>query len=312
MPIPQTDPIVNLPMITPFDDQDRIDHDAIGRNVERWLVANSVASGQDEADRRPGAVGIFLVGSASGEEWFLSESEKLEIASTVKQALGGERCLMGGIDCPSVTETLRRAEAFVERGAEMVRIRIPRYEAVVLNYFEQVVRRCPVPILVMHQPNPERFGFAGPPAASPEVVGEVCSMDGVFGYTTDHDVRYEWRVGQHIPSGKRFWICNGSLILHGTMIGCNGTTTAFSNIWPAALRELLTLGMSGRYSEAQELQTHIQKIDAIMLPYQAAGIKAGLNLLGFEGTQPRKPTRPFPSERIPELEFAMRNAKLLT
>ncbi|MBM80377.1 MAG: hypothetical protein CMJ78_07260 [Planctomycetaceae bacterium] len=301
MPIPEIDPIVNLPMITPFDDQDRIDHDAITRNVEKWMSA---------ADEGTPAVGIFLVGSASGEEWFLNENDKLEILSTVKQTVGNDRCVMGGIDCPSVTETLKRAEAFVERGAEIVRIRIPRYEPVVLDYFQQVVPRCPVPILLMHQTNPERFGFAGTPAATPEVVGEVCSMDGVFGYTTDHDVRYEWRVGQQIPTGKRFWICNGSLILNGTLIGCNGTTTAFSNIWPAALHRLLRLGMAGEYREAQELQTHIQKIDAIMLPYQAAGVKAAMNLLGFEGTHPRKPIRPFPEEKIPELETALRNAGL--
>jgi dihydrodipicolinate synthase/N-acetylneuraminate lyase len=311
MPIPQDDPIVNLPMITPFDDQDQIDHAAIERNVEKWLAAGKTVDAA-EVPRSNGAVGIFLVGSASGEEWFLNEDDKLEIASTVKHTLGADRCLMGGIDCPSVTETLRRAEAFAERGAELVRIRIPRYESVVLDYFKHVVPRCPVPILLMHQSNPEKFGFAGTPAATPEVVGEICEMDGVFGYTTDHDVRYEWRVGQQIPVGKRFWICNGSLILQGTLIGCNGTTTAFSNIWPAALSEMLSLGMAGRFQEAQDLQTHIQKIDAIMLPYQAAGVKAAMNLLGFEGTRPRQPTKPFPESQIPELETAIRNAKLLT
>jgi dihydrodipicolinate synthase/N-acetylneuraminate lyase len=181
----------------------------------------------------------------------------------------------------------------------------------VLDYFKEVVPRCPVPILLMHQSNPEKFGFAGTPAATPEVIGEVCAMDGVFGYTTDHDVRFEWRVGQQIPAGKRFWICNGSLILHGTMIGCNGTTTAFSNIWPAALHKLLVLGMANQYAEALELQTHIQKIDAIMLPYQAAGVKAAMNLRGFDGTHPRKPTKAFPENRLSELESAMRNAKLI-
>jgi dihydrodipicolinate synthase/N-acetylneuraminate lyase len=313
VPIPQVDPIVNIPMITPFDDQDRIDHDAIARNVEKWLAIETPIDDQDTPGDAPAgkAVGVILVGSASGEEWFLNEEDKRAIASTVKQTMGNERCMMGGIDCPSVTETLHRAEAFAELGAEMVRIRIPRYEAVVPDYFKQVVARCPVPILLMHQSNPERFGFAGDPAASPEVIGDICSMDGVFGYTTDHDVRYEWRVGQCIPPGKRFWICNGSLILQGTMIGCNGTTTAFSNIWPAALRRLLVLGLAGRYSEAEELQTHIKKIDAIMLPYQAAGVKAALNIMGFDGTHPRQPTRPFPDDLIPTLESTMRAAKLL-
>ena len=92
-------------MVTPFGANDEVDHDAVSSNVERWL--KTPASG-------------FLVGSQSGEEWSLSEDEKLAIVKTVSQTLNGERYVMGGIDCPSVTETLRRAEAFAEAGAELL------------------------------------------------------------------------------------------------------------------------------------------------------------------------------------------------
>ncbi len=296
MPIPNTDPIINVPMVTPFDAADRVDHNAVARNVERWLKL---------------PLDCFLVGSATGEEGFLSEDEKLAVARTVSDTLQGKRCLMGGIDCPSVTETLRRAEAFAGVGAELVRVRLPRSEATIVDYFEQVLPRCPVPVLLMHQSIPERFGLAGPPAASPEVIGRVAAMDNVFGYVTDHDVRFESRVRWHVPADRRFWICNGSIILQGAMIGCNGTTTAFANIWPAALRELLTLGIDNRFDEARSLQASVQRIDAIMLPYLASGVKAALNLLGFDGTQPRSPTRPMPPAAVAELEAVMRTAGLL-
>lgn len=296
MTIAQQDPIVTIPMVTPFDDQDRVDHEAIAFNVQRWLGT---------------ALTGFIVGTASGEEWFLSENEKLEIAKTVADALDERRFLIGGIDSPSVTETLRRADAFVNVGAEMVRIRLPRNERVVESYFEQILPRCPVPVLLMHQCNPERFGFAGEPAASPEVIGRVASMDGVFGYVTDHDIRFEAKVRQFVPANRRFWICNGSLALSGSLIGCNGTTTAFSNVWPDALSKILTLGNSGRYDEAQDLQRQVQRIDAVMLPYFAAGVKAAMNLLGFRGTHPRAPTPPMPSDEISRLRQVMQDAGLL-
>lgn len=296
MPVPTDDPIINVPMITPFDAADRVDLDAVARNVERWLET---------------PLGIFLVGSASAEEWFLSEDEKLDIARMVGQTLNGQRCLMGGIDCPSVTETLRRVEAFAAVGAEMVRIRIPRFESTIVDYFEQVLPRCPVPVLLMHQCAPEKFGAAADPAATPEVIGQVAAMDNVFGYVTDHDMRFETRVRWHVPQERRFWICNGSMMLLGTQIGCNGTTTAFANVWPAALRELLQLGMAGRYEEARDLQDRIQRVDAVMLPYQAAGVKAALNLMGFDGTHPRSPTKPMPPDEVAKLELTMREAGLL-
>ena len=102
-----SDPIVNIPMVIPFDESDQVDHEALSRNVERWM--KTPATG-------------FLVGSQTGEEWFLSETEKLEAARTVSQTLDESRVLVGGIDCPSVTETLRRAEAFAEAGGRCCRV----------------------------------------------------------------------------------------------------------------------------------------------------------------------------------------------
>ncbi len=296
MPIPDSDPIVVAPVVTPFDAGDRVDHDALARNVERWLKT---------------PLGGFLIGSATGEEWFLGEAELLDMVRTVRQALGGERFVVGGIDCPSVTETLRRAEAFADAGAEMVRVRIPRYEVAVESYFEQVLPRCPLPVLLIHQCNPELFGLVGRVAATPEVIGRVASMDNVFGYVTDHDPRFESRVRRHVPADRRFWICNGSLILFGTLIGCNGTTTAFANVWPAALDELLRLGLAGHYEEARPLQAKIQRIDAVMLRYGATGVKTALNLLGFEGTRPRAPMPPMPPDDAAAMQRAMRDAGLL-
>jgi dihydrodipicolinate synthase/N-acetylneuraminate lyase len=69
--------------------------------------------------------------------------------------------------------------------------------------------------------------------------------------------------------------------------------------------------MAGRYEEAQPLQQQIRKIDAIILPWLAAGVKASLKLLGFEGMVPRNPVAPMPPEEIAKLEAAMRDAGLL-
>lgn len=296
MPIPDSDPIVNIPIFTPFDAEDRVDHDALERNIERWQ--QTAASG-------------FLVGSQTGEEWTLSEDEKVAMTRTVHQCLTGSRFVMGGIDCPSVTETLHRIDRFVAAGAELVRLRFPRTPDTIEPYFQQVLARSPVPVLLMHQCEPARFGMAANPAGPPELLAAVADMDNVFGYVTDHDVRFEARVRRCIQTSRRFWICNGSLILHGTLIGCNGTTTAFSNLWPDALDSLLHHGMEGRYTEAWQLQDHVQQIDAVMLPYLGAGVKAAAALLGFEGTLPRRPTPQVPNEVVARIEQLMIAAGLL-
>ena len=296
MSIPVEDPMVSVPLVTPFDAAERVDHDGLAANVARWL--KSPATG-------------FLVGSQTGEEWSLTEDEKLAVASTVKRNLDEQRFLIGGIDCPSVIETLRRAEAFANVGAEVVRIRFPREPELIEEYFQAVLSRCPVPVLLMHQCAPERFGLAAQPASAPEILARIAEMDNVFGYVTDHDVRFEAQVRRGVSQDRRFWICNGSLILHGTLIGCNGTTTAFANIWPEALDALLRWGMSGDYAAAVTTQDVVQQIDALVLPYRAAGVKAALRLMGFQGMRTRMPTRDVSPTVLSRIEHLLRGVGLI-
>tara|TARA_B110000438_G_scaffold179816_1_gene171842 strand:+ start:7187 stop:8080 length:894 start_codon:yes stop_codon:yes gene_type:complete len=296
MPIPPNNPLVTLPMVSPFDTDGKLDLDAAQRNVQRWLKT---------------PISGYLIGSQSGEEFLMNEQERNSLLRTVTDSLAGETFSIGGIDSPSAIETLRQAENYVEAGAEMLRIRFPREESLVPDYFHEILPRCPVPVLLMHQTSPSSFGIAARPAATPEVIGEIAGLENVFGYVTDHDMRFEAQVRRHVPADKRFWICNGSMILSGTLIGCNGTTTAFANIWPAALKELLDLGMAGNYDQGQSLQEQIRLIDEIMLPYLAGGIKTCLRLMGFEGMNPRNPTRVMSPEKISRLETVLREAELM-
>ena len=157
MPIPTSDPIVVAPTTTPFTDDDLVDHDALARNVERWL--KTPLSG-------------FVLGTANGEELALSDEEKIEIVRTVSSAHKGQRFVIAGIDIPSTAETLRLAERYAAAGADLVRVRIPRSlpPFAVEQYFLEVTKRSPMPVVVIHQT------FTGTPAAPPEVIGNVCNQ----------------------------------------------------------------------------------------------------------------------------------------
>jgi cyclic beta-1,2-glucan synthetase len=83
------------------------------------------------------------------------------------------------------------------------------------------------------------------------------------------------------------------------------------NRTPAAPAALFRERLAGRYEDAQQLQEQVRLIDEIMRPYLAAGIKASLKLMGFEGMTPRRPTRPMPEAEVKRLEKVMRTAGLL-
>ena len=274
-------PLVALPMVTPFNEKGGLDLDSNEFNLDKWK--------KTEAD-------IFIVGTASGEELLITEEEKILLLQRVSGSLPNNKISAAGIDNPSPKETLKLAEKYAKSGASLLRIRYPRDESIITNYFLDVLKNTPLPVLLMHQGQPLNFGVAPKPVASPEILGRIASMENVFGYVTEHDMRFESTVRNYVPEEKRFWICNGSMILLGTLIGCNGTTTAFSNIWPDALKELLKIGIKGEFEKGKILQNQIKEIDNLMLPYLYVGIKYCLSLMGFKGMVSRDKNINIPDE----------------
>ena len=271
MPIPDTDPIVVAPTPTPFNADDTVDYGALERNIGRWL--ETTLSG-------------FVLTTANGEELALSEAERIEIVRVTARAHDGRRFTIAGIDNPSTHETLRMADEYAAAGADMVRVRVPRglADSAVEDYFGAVIRSAPLPVVVIHQT------FSGTPAASPETLGAVCAMDGVFGYITDHDIRFEGYVRSEIPDSRRFWICNGGLLAYGALMGANGACMWLGNVAPKLCMDIMTLGLQGKFAEARELQESASKLDRVIIRYGTPGVKEALRLLGFEGMRPRMPT----------------------
>ena len=294
--IPSYDePIVVAPTPTPFmeDAKQSVDFGALERNVGRWL--ETPLSG-------------FVVVTANGEEKMLSESERLETVRTVVSAHDGEKFVVAGVDERSATETLRLSENYAYAGADFIRMRIPRgmSPADLVRYYGEATSRCPLPVVVIHQ----TFARGGDPAAPPWVIAELCGMENVFGYITDHSILFEQQVIPNIPDGVRKWICSGALLAFGTMIGCDGACMLLGNIAPALCMEIVSAGFRGDYKKAVELQRVASKLNAIVMNTIGAP-KVALSMLGWEYGDPRRPTEPVSEESRAAIEGVLRETRLL-
>ncbi|MBO03960.1 MAG: hypothetical protein CL731_02960 [Chloroflexi bacterium] len=297
MPIPSSNPIVVAPSPTPFTADDKVDHAAIERNVQKWL--KTPLSG-------------FVLNSENGEEQFLSETERLDIVRTVNSTRNGEKFIVGGVDTSSVTESIRMAEDLVEAGAEMIRIRIPRLARDVTSYFEQVVPRVPAPVVIIHQMAPGQFAGGDAPVGAPaEVIGDLIDIDNVFGYIASGNVRFEARVRTFVTTDKPFWLGNGLLLLAMSAIGANGACLMFGNVAPTESHQIISSVMNGDLKTAQEIQNRCIEADYQILDRGAAGIKAALDLMGYDGGAPRMPNQPISSEDREVIRKAMQQAKLI-
>lgn len=289
--------VVVAPTPLPWDDMDRLDRDALQRNVERW--GDTSLSG-------------FVIGSAGGEETYISESELFDAVEVIREARRPGALLIGGIDSPSPTETTRRIERFAEAGADMVRIRIPQTptggnRGHVVEYFSRIASESPLPIAVIHQ-TWQTGGFA----ASPEEIGAICSLDAVVAYIGWHNIRYESYVRRFIPPAVAFWSPNGSLVLPYALIGASGACCFFADWAPDLITEIAALGAEGRFEEARPLQEKLLWADFLGMRNGVAALKAGLALLGYEGSRPRAPVPPLPPDAVEELRAAFVAAELLS
>lgn len=297
MPVPSQDPLLVAPSPTPFRDDDSVDYGAIEKNVQRWL--DSSLSG-------------FVLNSENGEESFLSEQERLEIIRTVHRALGGRKFIIGGIDSPSVTDALRFADAVADAGAELIRVRIPRVAANVREYFFELVPRASLPVVLIHQMAPGQFLTAPVAIGAPaELIGEIVAMDNVFGYIMSDNLRFESRLRTLIPKNKKFWVSNGSLLLPGAVAGADGGCMMLANVAPQACHDIINLVSQGELGKAQAIQTRILEMDWQVLSRGAAGLKAALNLLGFDAGAPRSPSMPCDASGLAQIREAMKQAELI-
>ena len=95
------------------------------------------------------------------------------------------------------------------------------------------------------------------------------------------------------------------------MIGAEGACLFFANWAPDLCREVIKLTREGDIEEANEIQRRLISSDFIGMDKGVAALKAGLNLLGYGATVPRRPTRALTRLEIAELENAFKEAGIL-
>jgi len=296
MAIPTTDPIIVAPTNMPFRADESLDLDALARNVDKF--SKTALSG-------------FVVGSYGGEEFHMGEPEKVAAIKTVAEAHAGRRFVIGGIDALSPTEAVRLANLYAEVGADMVRVRVPPANrgvnsAPIQDYFEQVTSESPVPVVVIHQPKTP-MGID----LTKEELRDISAFDNVFAYIMSLNYRYECRMAQFLDEKVKLWTCNGTLLMPGGMIGAVGACLLFGNWGPHIARDIIQACLDGRYAEAREMQERINNVDSIGMGWGVGVQKTGLNLMGYEGTVPRKPNLPLNEAQTEEMRQALIEAGIM-
>jgi 4-hydroxy-2-oxoglutarate aldolase len=274
-------------MPTPFDEGE-VDAAAIRHNIGRWMSAG---------------LGGALVLGTNGEAPLLDEDEADRVVDAARQAVPRDRTLLVGAGRESTRATIAAVRRAGALGADAVVVRTPSFfrahvpPSALVTHYLAVADASPVPILLYNYP-----AFTGV-NLTPEIVGRLAEHRNVAGIkeTSTDGAQFADLAGV-VPD--RFTILSGSApgCYAALCAGARGAILAVACIAPAECLQLLQWTLAGRLADALALQQRLTPLGrAVTTGFGIAGLKAALDLAGYEGGDPRPPLGPLASEGIEKI-----------
>lgn len=225
-------------MVTPFDDELRVDYAAVGRIAEH-LVANGTDT-------------ILLAGT-TGESPTLEEEEKLKLLSTVvANRREGVRILMGtgSNNTTKTTEASKRAESL---GADGLLVVAPYYnkpsQSGLMKHFESVANATALPIFIYNIPG--RTGVNITAETMIQLSHNISTVHALKDSTGS--VEQSAEIGGKARSDFRVYSGDDYLTLPFLSIGASGVVSVASHIIGRDIKRMMEAFFKGDHELARTL-----------------------------------------------------------
>jgi 4-hydroxy-tetrahydrodipicolinate synthase len=259
---------VFVPLITPFTEDDHVDHHAL-----EALAADALDAG---------ARGIVAL-ATTGEPTSLDETERdLVVATCARVAADRGGTLIVGAGTNDTRVTIERHEALANvPGVSASLAVVPYYvrpsEAAIVRHFQVVAERSPVPLVLYNIPYRTGRGLGVSAllelAATPNVAGVKQAVGGI-----DVDT-----LALLAGVGEDFAVLGGDdpFLLPVVLMGGRGAVSASAHLCTERFVEMITWGLDGRVEEARaHSEALLPLVQALFAEPSPAAIKAVLHAEG--------------------------------
>lgn len=264
-------------LITPFDQNEKIDEAALRQLVQRQIEAK--------------VHGLFCLGT-NGEFFSMTADEKVQVAEIVIDEAKGKLPVYVGAGCVSTKETAELAVRLEKLGADALSVITPYFLAFtqqeLIAHFRRVADETSLPVLLYNIP--ARTGNA----LQPKTVKELSAVPNIVGIK-DSSGSFD-TILQYIDSASPdFSVLAGtdSLILPTLMAGGTGAIAATANVFPEVVRCIYELWQAGKLQEAEMEQRKLRALrGSFGLGTLPSVLKEAMHLLGLPAGQSRMPVLP--------------------
>jgi 4-hydroxy-tetrahydrodipicolinate synthase len=275
--------------LTPFDQNDRVDADALAATAG-WLLENGAA----------GLVGTGTMGEAQS----LSRSERRLVIETLVSAAEGRVTVTAGVSSETPATSIAFAEDAAAAGAAALML-LPSLGYAgdareIEAFYRAVAESTELPIMAYN--NPKASGTD----MSPALVARLATIDGVVAIKEcSGDAR---RLAELLNATEDFEVLVGGddWALEGFCAGATGWISGVANVAPRECTELLRLCREGRLDEARAVYAGILPLARLdMRPKLVQYFKAAMDLTGRPGGPCRPPRLELSETEHREVEEAV-------
>ncbi|MDQ3817582.1 MAG: dihydrodipicolinate synthase family protein [Acidobacteriota bacterium] len=265
-----------LPFPTPFAVDGKADISALRSNVEKW--------------NKTGVVGYVALGS-TGERVHLDERECLGAIETARGAVPKPLAFIVGAGQQSTRATLDEVRRLAEAGADAVLVITPHFykkemtQGALFSYYTAVADASPVPVMLYSVPH-----LTGV-TVQPETIARLAEHENIVGVKdSSGDILALAETVRLVPEDFAVLTGNGSALYPALCVGARGGILAIGCVAPQLAVAIYDAFQTGEHERAREMQQRLTVLTKrILVRYGISGLKAALDLVGYEGGHVRAP-----------------------
>jgi 4-hydroxy-tetrahydrodipicolinate synthase len=290
MPLDQRFKGVGAALITPFDEQNKIDYPGLKRLID--LVTD-------------GGSDYLVVQGTTGESPTVSKQEKTEIlAFTIKNNTKSLPIVygLGGNHTQSVLDSIKETDF---SGVDAILSVCPYYnkptQEGIAAHFTAIADASPVPVILYNVPGRTVVNM------KPDTIVKLAAHPNIIGIKdAGGSIEQSMELASRVPDD--FLLLSGDDNLVTTMIsvGWHGVISVIANAFPSQFGELTWHALEGRFKEAARLQLAFLEFDTLLyIESNPVGIKKCLEIKGICRSDVRLPLLKASDELGEKLEKAM-------
>jgi 4-hydroxy-2-oxoglutarate aldolase len=270
---------VFTPIATPFASDDTLDEKALAGNIKRWMTTP--------------LTGLVVLGS-NGEAPQLEDEEADRVVEIARAGMPKDRPLIVGTGRESTRATIAATRRAADLGADAALVRTPSFfknqmtSEIFMRHYAEVADASRIPILLYNVTMYTSVTLGA------DAVEQLSAHPNIVGMKeSGNDILYISECVNRTPDDFTVLAGSATTLFQSLCAGVDGAVLALAALLPDECVQMVKLVKQNRIAEARELQRKVTPLArSIGGGFGITGLKAALDLLGFNGGLPRPPLRP--------------------